>query len=535
MNSAWLGIAQINATVGDIEGNCERIHAARAKAPKGTELLLFPELTVSGYPPEDLVLTSAFTAACKKAAEELAHETAQGPALLVGCPWEDDGKIYNAALLMDEGRIQHIIRKRMLPNYGVFDEKRIFDEGGQTEPVVWRGRKLGILVCEDIWYKGCAETLARRGAESLLVLNASPYNAGKRAQRLEVARNAVATTGLPLAYANMVGGQDDILFDGHSFLLDEKGALAQSWPGFAEASAPDNDPHFERATDDREIWQALVLGLRDYVQKNNFPGVLLGISGGIDSALCAALAVDALGAEKVLGVLLPSAITAEASNEDAHALAKLLGIRHCTLPIGGAFEAACETLAPVMPQVAPTMPDWRTNLPVAGNLQPRLRALYLMALSNASGYMLLNTSNKSEIAVGYSTLYGDSCGGYSPLKDMYKTHIYALARWRNGQGRVIPESSIEKAPTAELIPGQKDEDQLPPYPVLDGILKILVEQHAGTEAAVTAGFERALVEKIADMLRISEYKRRQSPPGCRVSPMIFGRERRFPLTNGFKG
>ena len=528
----WLALAQINATVGDITGNMMHIRAARAEARAlGAEMLACPELSICGYPPEDLMLRPSFRHACMEAVRQLASETAEkGPALLVGSPWEEDGRVYNAALLLDDGGIAHIHRKVHLPNYGVFDERRIFDAGPAPEVAHWRRRALGIMVCEDVWYTDAPSILAAKGAQALVVINASPFEVGKMAQRQARCAKAARAAKLPIAYVNLAGGQDDIVFDGGAFAMNAAGEVTMQSTRFAEsvvAAAP--VARVPELTPEEETWQALCTGLGDYVRKNGFTGVLLGLSGGIDSSLTAALAVEALGREAVLGVLLPSEFTSRESVEDALALSANLGIETANVSIQACRRAAHEALSATLPEAR------RMTLPVDGNIQARLRGLMLMALSNATGRMLLATSNKSEVATGYTTLYGDSCGGYAPLKDVYKTQLYRLAHWRNESNPLIPERSIAKAPTAELAPHQKDEDQLPPYPVLDAVLERIIEQSLSVDDIEEEGYERAMVERIMQMVRTAEYKRRQLPPGVKVSSMTFGRDWRYPLTNGFKG
>lgn len=523
-----VAIAQINVTVGDITGNIERILAAHARVGDA-RLVVFPELCICGYPPEDLVLRPVFVDACREAVERLARETKNGAAMLVGSPWREGDAVHNAALLLAEGRVAGAQYKRRLPNYGVFDERRIFTPGVRSEVFEIAGMRLGVLVCEDLWHKGaCADFSS--GVDLLVVINASPYEQGKPANRHHVAARAAAQCGAKLLYVNLVGGQDDIVFDGGSFLVDAEGKIVSQWERFREniGIIPPSPPP-AKGEKEAEIWSALALGLRDYVRKNNFPGVVLGLSGGIDSAVTAALAVDALGAGSVLGVLLPSPHTSRESVEDARALAKNLGIRTQEVPIAPGMEALGQMLDPVMEKK-----NWRNELLIGGNVQSRLRMVSLMAISNATGLMLLDTGNKSEIATGYATLYGDTCGGYAPLKDVYKTQIYALARWRNAQGAAVPQNSIARAPTAELVPGQKDQDQLPPYEVLDAILALLIEGRRSTGDIVQQGFDRQVVEKVAQLLRGSEYKRRQMPPGPKISPMHLIRDWRYPLTSGWK-
>lgn len=533
-----IAVAQIDVHVGDVGGNAARIRSARAKAQKlGAKLVVFPELSLSGYPPEDLILRPGFVAACMEEAAKLAVETANGPAIIIGSPWAQAGWVYNAALLLEGGKVAHIQPKRMLPNYGIFDEKRLFAPGEASRVFRFGGGTYGLMICEDMWYQNVSRDLGRNRPELIIAINASPFESGKLSHRHDVAAAAVAAAGgVPMLYVNMVGAQDDIVFDGGSFAVDAGGEILHQFPEFEEcvamaASAPAAAPLLH----EQAVWKALKLALSDYVSKNKFPGVLLGISGGIDSALAATLAVDALGKERVLGVLLPSKYTSKESNEDALALASSLGIRTVDVPIEQTMQAYNATLAAAMQQAAPKQKGWQDNLLIGGNLQSRIRGASLMALSNATGFMLLGTSNKSEVATGYTTLYGDSCGGYAPLKDIYKTQVYALARWRSAESPVMPERSFTRPPTAELAPGQKDEDQLPPYADLDAILLRLIEGRQAVAEIVQAGFKQALVEKVANMVRTSEYKRRQMPPGAKVSPMLFGRDWRYPLTNGWKG
>ncbi len=529
-------IAQINPTVGDIAGNAAKILGFYERAKKqGADLVICPELCVIGYPPEDLVLMPSFRKKAMQAVKNLAKKTAKGPALLVGSVWEEKDKIYNAALLLGGGKVAHIQPKICLPNYGIFDEKRIFCAGDGPKAAQWRGMKIGFLICEDVWNSTLSAALKKQGAELLIVINASPFETGKLAQRKKVAAQAVKRTGLPLIYVNTVGGQDDIVFDGGSFALDAKGRVAAQLTEFREhleiihPFSALSTQHSALSMEE-SLWSAMSFGLSDYVRKNGFKGVVLGLSGGIDSALSAACAVDALGAARVKGVLLPSPYNARASIEDAHASARLLGIETMTVPITPGMEIFDEVLSPVFKDAS-----WMEDVNIGGNVQSRLRGMILMAVSNKFGWLLLSTGNKSEVSVGYTTLYGDSCGGYNVLKDVYKTQIYALAKWRNARGLVIPKRSISKAPSAELAPGQKDEDQLPPYALLDKILMLHIEGRKSVEEIIAKGYAKTVVEKVVKMVRMSEYKRRQSCPGVKLSPMLFGRDRRFPLTNGWKG
>ncbi len=539
--SISIAMAQMNPIVGDLAGNAARIQMFYEKARVGgADLVVFPELALIGYPPEDLVLMSGFRDRALLALQELAGKTVHGPAMIVGTLWEERGQVTNAAVLLDEGKIAFVQHKCILPNYGVFDEKRVFVAGKAPALAEWRGVKLAVLICEDVWSAEVVSQLAKLAPELCVVINASPFEADKLAQRKGVVSAAVSKLKAPLLYVNMAGAQDDLVFDGGSFAVDAQGAVCARAREFAEAldmvSLRQGAKGWEMAQGamaqpllfEETLWQAMALGLHDYVGKNGFPGVVLGLSGGIDSAVTAALAVDALGAAQVKGVLLPSPYTSKESVEDAHETAKLLGIETMMVPITPGMTVMEECLSPVFHESG-----WMNNVLLGGNLQARLRGMMLMSLSNKFGWMLLSTGNKSEIAVGYSTLYGDSCGGYNVLKDVYKTQVYALANWRNRAGAAIPQRSIAKPPSAELAPGQKDEDQLPPYEVLDGILLRHLEERMSAEEIVTEGFDLATVTKVLKMVRLSEYKRRQSCPGVKVSSMMFGRDRRYPLTNKF--
>ena len=539
-DSIKIAIAQINPTVGDIEGNAALIVNNYEAVAQNADLVIFPELSLTGYPPEDLILTPDFQNKVMQAAQELAARCNGAAALIIGSLWVDAGVVFNAALLMEGGRIVHVQPKTMLPNYGVFDEKRLFSAGRGPVAVQWRGLTLGILICEDIWYPSLAADFKQQGAELLVVINASPFEAGKLLQRKQVAAEAVAKAGIPLVYVNMVGGQDDLVFDGGSFVMSADGKVARQLAEFSEAfeivAMQKQNKNWRIAASSQQqpmpleetLWRAMMTGLQDYVGKNGFSGVVLGISGGIDSAVSAAVAVDALGAERVKGVLLPSPYTSEESVEDAFYLAGLLCIQTMTIPITAGMETFHETLHPVFED-----DNWMENPLIGGNIQARLRGLTLMAISNRFGWMLLSTGNKSELSVGYSTLYGDSCGGYNVLKDLYKTQVYELARWRNTQGEAIPQRSIDKAPSAELAPNQKDEDQLPPYAMLDEMLFYHIELREPAEAIIARGFPADIVHKVLRMVRLSEYKRRQSCPGVKLSAMLYGKDRRFPLTNKF--
>ena len=544
-----IAVAQLNSTVGDIAGNAEKVRRARvAAAAQGADLVVFPELFIAGYPPEDLVLKPAFQAACRAAIETLARETASaGPALLVGTPWLDGGKLYNAVALLDGGAIAALRFKVDLPNYGVFDEKRVFAPGPMPGPVNFRGVRLGLPICEDIWGEEIVECLAETGAELLLVPNGSPYWRQKGDVRLNIAVARVTEQGLPTVYVNQVGAQDELVFDGVSFGLHADCSLAFQLAAFQEAVVTthwqrrgttwrcEGGPTIAAVEAERADYAACVLGLRDYVNKNGFPGVVLGLSGGIDSALCAAMAVDALGSERVRCIMMPYKFTAQESLDDAAACAKALGVRYQILPIAPAVEGLEAALAPAF-----------TGLPrdvTEENLQARARGTILMAVSNKFNVMVVTTGNKSEMSVGYATLYGDMNGGFNPIKDLYKTEVFRLSRLRNGwkpegamgpDGPVIPDNIITRPPTAELRENQKDEDSLPPYAVLDPILERLVEREEPISAIVAAGFDRDTVMRVERMLNIAEYKRRQAAPGVKVTLKNFGRDRRYPITNRFR-
>jgi NAD+ synthase len=542
-----IALAQVNPVVGDVAGNAAKARAVRERAGD-VDLFLFPELFISGYPPEDLVLKPAFQAACRAAVEALARETGQGgPAMIVGTPWVEDGKLYNAAALLMDGRIAGLRFKVDLPNYGVFDEKRVFAPGPLPGPISFRGVRIGVPICEDIWGPEPAECIAETGGEILLVPNGSPYRRGVVDQRLSVAVARVKETGLPLVYLNQIGGQDELVFEGASFVLNADASLAVQLPAFEEAVVT---TRWHRTADgwhceqgeivqlppqDRSDYTACMLGLRDYVGKNGFPGVVLGLSGGIDSALCAAIGVDALGADRVRAVMLPYKFTSQESLDDAAAVAKALGIRYDILPIESAVLGLEKSLSPVFEGLSRDVTE--------ENLQARARGTILMALSNKFGSMVMTTGNKSEMSTGYATLYGDMNGGFNPIKDLYKTEVFRLSALRNvwkpkgalgPDGVVIPQNVIDKPPTAELRANQKDQDSLPPYDILDAILERLVEREMPIADIAAQGYDAATVTRVDRMLNLAEYKRRQAAPGVKVTLRGFGRDRRYPITNKFR-
>src|SRR6201992_4371526 len=553
-NQFKITLAQLNPTVGDVAGNAAKARAARVKAgADGADLMVLSELFIAGYPPEDLVLKPAFQSACRSAIEELARETADGgPAVLVGTPWVEDGKLYNAAALLDGGRVAALRFKANLPNYGVFDEKRLFARGAAGGPVTIRGIRVGVPICEDIWveesveYENVVECLAETGAEILIVPNGSPYAGDKIAWRLSIAVARVTESGLPLIYLNEVGGQDELVFDGASFALNADLSVAAQLPAFEEnittlrwartsSGWQCSGPVTPVLEGDKADYAACVVGLRDYVGKNGFPGVLLGISGGIDSALCAALAVDALGADRARGVMLPFRFPAQDPLDDAAKLAAALGIRYEVLPIAKAVHGFEEILSDVVAGLPRDITE--------ENLQARTRGTLLMAISNKTGAMVVTTGNKSEMSVGYATLYGDMNGGFNPIKDIYKTEVFRLSSLRNSwkpdgalgpSGEVIPPNIITRPPTAELRENQTDQDSLPPYEVLDAILERLVEREEPLATIIAAGFDREVVTRVDRLLNLAEYKRRQAAPGVKVTHRNFGRDRRYPITNRFR-
>ena len=543
-------LAQLNPVVGAITANIDKVRDARRKAAAdNADLILCSELVVSGYPPEDLVLKPFFLDKVEAAVNKFAAETADGgPAVLLTAPWRNNGETYNAALLLEDGKIAATRFKHDLPNYGVFDEVRVFEAGPMPGPMDFKGVRIGVPICEDIWTPDVPECLEESGAEILLVPNGSPYDIEKNDQRLQHAIARVSETGMPMVYVNQVGGQDELVFDGGSFVINADHSLAVQAPDWQEAVLT---TEWRRGVDGvwvckggvsekpseglKSIYQAMTLGLRDYVEKNGFPGVLIGLSGGVDSAITAAVAVDALGPDRVRCVMMPSPYTSQESLEDAAEAAKLMGVHLDDVGIQPAMSAFEEMLEPIFGDAAADVTE--------ENIQARSRGLILMGISNKLGYMLLTTGNKSEMSVGYATLYGDMCGGYSVLKDVYKTTVFELCHWRNQYkpegllgpvGRVIPERIITKPPSAELRPDQKDEDSLPPYDKLDDILRCLIEGEMSIEEIVARGHEPDTVQRVWHMLDLAEYKRRQAPPGVKITHRAFGRERRYPITNSFR-
>ena len=545
-----IALAQMTQSVGDLKANADAMLEWRARA-SGADLIVYPELQLIGYPPEDLVLKPALVTQANYQLDRLAQETADGgPAMLVGTVVAAQGVLFNVVALLDRGAVTAVRAKRELPNYGTFDEKRLFAPGPLPAPIDFRGVKIGVPICEDIWFPFVTAHLRSEGADILISPNGSPFEVDKDDRR----QNAVAGTrvrepGLPLAYLNRVGGQDELVFDGASFVMNADLSIAQQLPDWEEALVLTQwekwdgqwvclpgDPHplDERPAD---IYNAMVLGLRDYVNRNRFPGVVLGLSGGIDSALSAAVAVDALGPDRVWCVMMPSRFTSQDSLDDAVACARLLGVRYDVTPIEPAVGAFDTMLAPAF--------DGRARDLTEENIQSRIRGVTLMSLSNKFGHMLLTTGNKSEMSVGYATIYGDMAGGYSVLKDAYKTTVFDLSRWRNAHvpslglgigpdGPVMPERIITKPPSAELRADQRDDDSLPPYDVLDPILYGLVEEELSVDDLVGRGFDKDLVARIERLLYVAEYKRRQSPPGVKLGIRNFGRDRRYPITNAFR-
>ena len=534
-------LAQLNLVVGDVEGNTSRIVAAakRAREEMGADVVMVPELAVSGYPPEDLLFHSGMRSQVARSIGRLKAEV-RGITLIAGYPEYDGDHIYNSALVLRDGAVLANHRKACLPNYRVFDEKRYFTPGTKPTVVELNGIKAGILVCEDVWAPEPAGQARGAGAQVLLVINASPYEVNKQRQReLEVARARVSETGIPLVFVNLIGGQDELVFDGNSFAMDAHGQVGVRAPAFAEGMYPVDLSMGTDGTvrplpgdiaalqgEEESVYGALVQGTRDYVDKHRFPGVVLGLSGGVDSALTLCIAVDALGADRVHAVAMPSRYTSQMSKDDAAEQASWLKVKHSEISIEGMFEA---TLTALKDEFAGRPADTAEE-----NIQSRCRGVLLMAISNKTGRMLLTTGNKSEMAVGYATLYGDMAGGFAPIKDCSKLLVYRLCAWRNAQSRAIPARVIERPPSAELRPDQKDTDSLPPYEILDPILEAFIEEDLSVDQIAARGFDRQVVGRILDLVKRNEYKRRQAPPGVRVSGRAFGRDWRYPITSGYQ-
>jgi NAD+ synthase (glutamine-hydrolysing) len=538
--SLKIALAQLDLLVGDVRGNAARVieSARRARADLGADLVLYPELTLCGYPPEDLLFHRGFRRQIEQGLAQLRSEVTD-TAVMVGFPEYTRAGIYNSAALIARSEIVAIHRKAELPNYKVFDEKRYFHAGTQPTVADCRGFKVGLLICEDIWAPEPTQMARADGAELLVVINASPYEIHKQREREDIAAARVSDVGLPLAYVNLVGGQDELVFDGNSFVMNAQGEVVMRAPPFQEGTwavdfvrdargkvAPHVGAVTPELSDEASIYHALVLGVRDYVHKHGFPGVVMGLSGGVDSALTLAIAVDALGRDHVQAVMMPSRYTSPMSLADAKEQAQILGVKYSVLSIEDIFES---TLATLKDEFGGRPADATEE-----NIQSRCRMLLLMGLSNKTGRMLLTTGNKSEMAVGYATLYGDMAGGFAPIKDCSKLLVYRLANYRNSLGLVIPQRVIERAPSAELRHDQKDSDSLPPYEVLDPILEAFIEEDLSVDEIEARGFDRATIGRVLDLVKRNEYKRRQAPPGVRVSRRAFGRDWRYPITSGYR-
>lgn len=542
-SSIRIALAQLNLFVGDVAGNAQRVIdvAAQARDELKADLVLYPELSLSGYPPEDLLFHNGMRRQVEAALKRVREET-RGVALMVGYPEYSGDNIHNAAAVVRDGALLANYRKQELPNYKVFDEKRYFEPGTEARIVELNGIRVGLLICEDIWESKPALAAKAAGAQVIVVINGSPYSFGYQERRENVVRARVQATGLPVVYVNLLGGQDELVFDGGSFVMNAAGEVVQRVPPFKESITPvdidlvdgvavPRSAHVEpQLSEAASVYQALILGVRDYVSKHRFPGVVLGLSGGIDSALTLAIAVDALGADRVHAVMMPSRYTSKMSIEDASEQARLMGVSHDLISIEGMFAATLDALKEVF---AGREPDTTEE-----NIQARCRGVLLMAISNKTGRMLITTGNKSEMAVGYATLYGDMNGGFAPIKDCSKMLVYALANYRNSIGadgaKVIPQRVIDRPPSAELRPDQKDSDSLPPYETLDAILELFIEEDLSVEEIAARGFDRAVVGRVLDMVKRNEYKRRQAPPGVRISDRAFGRDWRYPITSGYR-
>ena len=537
--SLRIALAQLNLFVGDVAGNTERIISAAAEARQRlqADLVMFPELSLCGYPPEDLLFHNGLRRQVNAAMDRV-REVVQGVTVLVGYPEYDGDDIYNAASLIRDGVVLANYRKQELPNYAVFDEKRYFQHGRDSRIVEMNGIRVGLLICEDVWEPGPAKAARDAGAQLIVVINGSPFSLNYQQRRESVVRDRVRDTGLPVVYVNLLGGQDELVFDGGSFVMNAVGEVIQRVAPFHEILvAVDVDLVDGKAvprpaeivpllSEEASVYGALVLGVRDYVGKHGFPGIVLGLSGGIDSALTLTIAVDALGADRVQAVMMPSRYTSRMSLDDAALQAQTLGVRYDSISIEGMFES---TLAALQDIFAGRKPDTTEE-----NIQARCRGVLLMAISNKTGRMVLTTGNKSEMSVGYATLYGDMAGGFAPIKDCSKMLVYRLARYRNELSRAIPDRVIERPPSAELRHEQKDSDSLPPYEVLDAILELFIEDDLSVEEITARGFDRATVGRVLDMVKRNEYKRRQAPPGVRISDRAFGRDWRYPITSGYR-
>lgn len=530
-----IGLAQINPTVGAIKNNAEEIFNV-LKDKKGlADLIIFPEMALSGYPAEDLIFRKAFLKKIKKEAEGLALKSKDLPGFILGLPLIENDKRYNSAIYVEKGEIKSVVYKYELPNDSVFDEKRVFSPATDINPININGHKIGLMICEDLWHKKVSFELKQKGAEALVAINASPFEVGKAQKRFNEARARIAETGLPLIYVNTVGGQDELVFDGNSFVMNKNAEVIYKLKNFEKDYAElDFSQLYDEKTiikieneqNNQQIYAAMKLGLADYVNKNGFKGVIIGMSGGIDSAFTAVVAVDALGADRVKLYMLPSPYTSKESIDDAQECANLL---KCPLKIIEITEAM-SVFDDILKE---EFEGYKKDL-TEENIQARIRGLILMAISNKTGYLLLTTGNKSETAVGYCTLYGDMCGGYNVIKDIYKTDLFKLVKWRNCQNLAIPQNIIDKPPSAELRENQKDEDTLPPYEILDEVLKYMIEDELDVEEIINKGYKNELVVKIWQLLKNSEFKRRQAPIGVKITKCAFGKERRYPITNAYK-
>ncbi len=534
-----LALAQLDLAVGDVAGNTAKIldNAARARDDLRADLVIFPELSICGYPPEDLLFHSGLRRDVEDAIREI-RTSLSGIAVLLGFPEYADGNIYNSCAVFADGKQLAHYRKHLLPNYGVFDEKRYFTEGREAAVFKLGGIRFGLTICEDVWKPGPMQASRSAGAECVLTINGSPYKLTSQVEREAVVRRRVDEIGRPVVYVNMVGGQDELVFDGGSFVMNADGGIDFRAPAFDEGLykvvvdgraagvQPEPAPVTEPMPLEESVYRALVTGTRDYVMKHRFPGVVIGLSGGIDSALVLAVACDALGPDMVRAVMMPFRYTSNMSQEDAAKQAKTLGVRYDVIPIAPMYDATVNQLAAVFEGRKPDVTE--------ENIQARCRGLLLMAISNKTGRMLLTTGNKSEMAVGYATLYGDMAGGFAPIKDCPKTLVYRLARYRNSLGACIPERVITRPPSAELRPDQKDSDSLPDYDVLDPILEAFIEEDLSVEEIVGRGYERDVVIRVLEMVKRNEYKRRQAPPGVRISGRAFGRDWRYPITSGYR-